>query len=125
MAEELAHQLEIGQALSELRDRGVLILGSGNIVHNLRRLSFDGRPEAFALEFDDLVTGRLIDRDFETLANRETLGSLLTEAHPSVDHYLPALTIAGASDQRDDLLFMTDSIDLGSISMRSFIFHPK
>ena len=92
---------------------------------DLRRLSFDGRPEAFALEFDDLVTGRLIDRDFETLANRETLGSLLTEAHPSVDHYLPALTIAGASDQRDDLLFMTDSIDLGSISMRSFIFHPK
>ena len=125
MAQGLAHQLEIGQALSELRDRGVLILGSGNIVHNLRRLSFVGRPEAFALEFDDLVTGRLIDRDFETLANREKLGSLLTEAHPSVDHYLPALTIAGASDQRDDLLFMTDSIDLGSISMRSFIFHPK
>ncbi|MEP0260075.1 MAG: 4,5-DOPA dioxygenase extradiol, partial [Sulfitobacter sp.] len=106
-------------------DRGVLILGSGNIVHNLRRLSFDGKPEAFALEFDDLVTGRLIERDFDTMANREKLGSLLSEAHPSVDHYLPALTIAGASDQRDDLLFMTDSIDLGSISMRSFIFHPR
>jgi len=125
MGQGLAHQLEIGQALSDLRDRGVLILGSGNIVHNLRRLSFDGKPEAFALEFDDLVTGRLIERDFDTMANREKLGSLLSEAHPSVDHYLPALTIAGASDQRNDLLFMTDSIDLGSISMRSFIFHQK
>ena len=44
-------------------------------------------------------------------------------AHPSVDHYLPALTIAGASDARDDLTFMTSSIDLGTVSMRSFVFH--
>ena len=44
-------------------------------------------------------------------------------AHPTVDHYMPALTIAGASDARDALTFMTDAIDLGSVSMRSFVFH--
>ena len=125
MGQGLAHQLEIGQTLSDLRNRAVLILGSGNIVRNLRRLSFDGRPEAFALELDDLATGRLIDRVFDTLADRDKLGSLLIEEHPNVDHYLPALTIAGPSDNRDELLFMTDSIDLGSISMRSLIFHAK
>ena len=52
-----------------------------------------------------------------------TLGTLLREAHPTVDHYLPALTIAGAADAKDALTFMTDAIDLGSVSMRSFIFH--
>ena len=44
-------------------------------------------------------------------------------AHPSVDHYLPALTVAGAADARDSLLFMTDDIDLGSVSMRSFVYY--
>jgi 4,5-DOPA dioxygenase extradiol len=77
----------------------------------------------FALEFDGLFADRLADRDFAALADREALGALLPQAHPSVDHYLPALTIAGASDTRDALTFMTDSIDLGSVSMRSFVFH--
>ena len=44
-------------------------------------------------------------------------------AHPTVDHYMPALTIAGASDAQDRLTFMTDAIDLGSVSMLSFVFH--
>ena len=57
------------------------------------------------------------------LADREQLGSLLRMAHPSHDHYLPALTVAGAADDKDALTFMTDAIDLGSVSMRSFIFH--
>jgi 4,5-DOPA dioxygenase extradiol len=123
MSRGLEHQLEIGQSLSELRDRGVLILGSGNVVHNLRAMRRGGEPLDFALEFDTLFSDRLADRDFAALADAEQLGALLVAAHPTVDHYLPALTIAGASDARDDLTFMTDAIDLGSVSMRSFIFH--
>ncbi|WP_370295955.1 4,5-DOPA dioxygenase extradiol [Poseidonocella sp. HB161398] len=123
MGRGLAHQLEIGRLLSELRDRGVLILGSGNVVHNLRAMRPGGRPQDFALEFDQLFAERLEARDFASLADREGLGSLLQMAHPSVDHYLPALTVAGASDGRDTLSFMTDAIDLGSVSMRSFVFH--
>ncbi|MBU3259536.1 4,5-DOPA dioxygenase extradiol [Roseovarius sp. PS-C2] len=125
MSRELTHQLEIGRTLSELRDRGVLILGSGNVVHNLGAMRPGGKPLDFALEFDRLFADRLADRDFAALADTESLGSLLRAAHPSVDHYLPALAIAGASDARDDLTFMTDAIDLGSVSMRSFIFHAN
>ncbi len=123
MGRGLDYQLEVGKALSALRDRGVLILGSGNVVHNLRAMRFGGKPQDFAVEFDTLFTERLTDRDFATLADPRKLGALLPMAHPSVDHYLPALTVAGASDARDDLTFMTDSIDLGSVSMRSFVFH--
>ncbi len=123
MSRDLGYQLTVGQALSDLRDRGVLILGSGNVVHNLRAMRPGGVPQDFALAFDTLFADRLAARDFAALANRDGLGALLTAAHPTVDHYLPALTIAGASDGRDDLAFMTDAIDLGSVSMRSFVFH--
>lgn len=123
MTQGLDYQLEIGASLSDLRDRGVLILGSGNVVHNLRRMQFDGAPQDFAIEFDTLFADRLSARNFDALADRNALGSLLEMAHPSVDHYLPALTIAGASHKNDALTFMTDSIDLGSVSMRSFVFH--
>lgn len=125
MSRGLDHQLETGRLLAELRDRGVLILGSGNVVHNLGAVKWaaNSTPHDFALEFDTLFTERLTDRDFASLADARGLGPLLRTAHPTVDHYLPALTIAGASDDRDALTFMTDSIDLGSISMRSFVFH--
>lgn len=125
MSRGLGHQLEIGRTLSELRDRGVLILGSGNVVHNLRAMRRGGQPLDFALEFDTLFADRLADRDFAALADTKGLGALLSAAHPTLDHYLPALAVAGASDARDDLTFMTDAIDLGSVSMRSFIFHAN
>ena len=123
MGRGLAHQLEIGKALSELRHRGILILGSGNVVHNLRTMKIGSRPFDFATEFDTIFADRLTDRDFAALADTQVLGALLPEAHPTVDHYMPALTIAGASDARDTLSFMTDAIELGSVSMRSFVFH--
>ncbi len=123
MSRGLDHQLEIGKTLSDLRDRGVLILGSGNVVHNLRAMRPGGKPQDFAQEFDQIFAHRLESRDFKTLADGNGWGSLLPMAHPTVDHYLPALTIAGASNARDELTFMTDTIDLGSVSMRSFVFH--
>ena len=126
MTKDLDWHLEIGKALSELRDRGVLILGSGNVVHNLRALDWvNGRPREWAVDFDNMFASRLEDRDFASLADRQGLGSLLRQAHPSVDHYIPALTIAGASDARDQLDFMNTGFDLGTLSMRSFIFHAQ
>lgn len=123
ISRDLDHQLQVGRALSDLRDRGVLILGSGNVVHNLRAMQRGGAPQDFALEFDRQFADRLTDRDFVALSDRGQLGPLLHRAHPSVDHYLPALTVAGASDARDALTFLTDTIELGSVSMRSFVFH--
>ena len=68
MSRDLDYQLEIGQLLSSLRDRGVLILGSGNVVHNLRAMRPGGQPQDFALEFDTLFADHLAQRDFGTLA---------------------------------------------------------
>ena len=125
MSRGLDYQLEIGRALSSLRDRGVLILGSGNVVHNLGAVKWgkNARPHDFAEAFDQMFAERLEARDFGALADRGKMGALFQMAHPSADHYLPALTVAGASDGRDDLTFMTEDIDLASISMRSFVFH--
>ena len=125
MTKDLPHHVEIGRALRKLRDRGVLILGSGNVVHNLRAVRWGKGSQAWdwAEEFDGLFADRLEAGDIETLADRKQLGQLLTMAHPSVDHYLPSLTVAGAADAKDSLLFMTDTIDLGSVSMRSFIYY--
>lgn len=127
MTRGLDYQLEIGRKLSELRDRGVLILGSGNVVHNLGAVQWgkNRKPHDFAQEFDTLFADKLEDRDFAALADRNGLGTLLRMAHPTVDHYLPALTVSGAADDGDDLTFMTDTIDLASISMRSFVFHAR
>lgn len=123
MSADLDHHIEIGRALADLRGRGVLIMGSGNIVHNLPRMNPGGAPQDFAVEFDGFFAERLEARDVAALADRAGMGRLLSEAHPTVDHYLPALTIAGASSPEDDLTFMTDAIDFGSVSMRSFVFH--
>lgn len=123
MAKGLDYQLEIGKTLSELRERGVLILGSGNVVHNLRDMRNDGHTYDYTHEFDSRFADKLVDRDFAALADPTYWGNLLRKAHPSVDHYMPALTIAGASDDRDDLSFMSDTMELGSLSMRSYVFH--
>jgi len=123
MSADLAHHIEIGRRLADLRDRGVLIMGSGNIVHNLPRMRPGAAPQDFAVAFDSFFADRLEARDHGALADRAGMGLLLTEAHPTLDHYLPALTIAGASSPDDALTFMTDVIDLGSVSMRSFVFH--
>jgi 4,5-DOPA dioxygenase extradiol len=123
MSADLDHHIEIGRTLADLRKRGVLIMGSGNIVHNLPRMNPGGAPQDFAIEFDESFAARLEARDLSALADRAAMGSLLSEAHPTVDHYLPALTIAGSASMEDDLTFMTGAIDFGSVSMRSFVFH--
>lgn len=123
MNKDLDWHLSIGKTLAELRNRGVLILGSGNIVHNLPEMKFGSGAFDWATEFDDLFTQALTDRNLQALADRSHLGNLLTRAHPTIDHYLPSLTIAGASAPDDLLMFTNESIDIGSISMRSFVFY--
>ena len=123
MTKDLDWHLDVGRSLAALRDRGVLILGSGNVVHNLRAMRMGGKPWEWATEFDGTFGEKLENRDFAALADRVGLGSAFSQSHPSIDHYLPALTVAGASTEKDALTSMNEGIDLGSVSMRSFIFH--
>lgn len=123
MSKDLDWHLQIGKDLAELRGKGVLILGSGNVVHNLRAMRWGGKPYDWAVEFDSFFADRLAARDFAALADRQRMGSLFAMVQPTPDHYLPALTAAGVTDEKDQLTFMNDSIDIASVSMRSFIFH--
>lgn len=120
-----SRHVEIGQALAPLRDEGVLILGSGNVVHNLgdavsRMRSDDAAAPVWASAFDAAVVSALEERDTDVLARLiETPEG--RKAHPSPDHFLPLLYAAGASTG-DPAGFPMTGFDLGSISMRTVLF---
>jgi 4,5-DOPA dioxygenase extradiol len=118
-----AEHLAIGRALAPLRDEGVLVLGSGNLVHNLRHAfgawhrGETGTPE-WAREFDLGIARALERRETDHL-----VGALASDAgrrsHPTPDHYLPLLYAAGASGAGDQVTFPIEGFDLVSLSMRA------
>jgi 4,5-DOPA dioxygenase extradiol len=120
-----AEHLAIGRALAPLRDEGVLILGSGNVTHNLRHAframqNGDRTTPDWAASFDRDLASALEQRDHHFLeqALERADGRL---AHPTPDHWLPLLYVAGASDERDPVSFPITGFDLGSLSMRSVV----
>jgi 4,5-DOPA dioxygenase extradiol len=117
-----AEQMAIGMELRSLRDSGVLVLGSGNLVHNLPDMRFDGAVHDWALEFDHLTARALEERDFAGLANLDRASALFRRAHPTPDHLIPAFYCLGLVETQDSLIFFNEGIDLGCTSMRSFIF---
>jgi 4,5-DOPA dioxygenase extradiol len=112
------YHLELGQRLGALRDQGVLILGSGNIVHNLGLLNWQQPDQAYdwATRFDADVKRYLEAGDAGALVDyqRHPAGNL---AVPTPDHYLPLLYVAGLRRNDDDLQVLVDGVSLGSISM--------
>jgi 4,5-DOPA dioxygenase extradiol len=120
-----AEHVTVGRQLKALRDRGVLIVGSGNIVHNLRAARWNSRSnEAYdwAVDFDAKTAERIEEGDVAGLADFQKLGSLAQLAHPTYDHFLPLLHAAGATEPREPVRFFNESYQLGSISMRSVIW---
>lgn len=122
---DAAAHIEIGRALAPLRDKGVLIMGSGNVTHNLgdafrsMRTGNTATP-AWAADFDAAVVQALEARDMETL------GGLVDSpdgrrAHPSPDHFIPLLYVAGAGGG-DRMEYPITGFDLGSLSMRSVLY---
>ena len=117
--------LELGHEIQSLRERGVLILGSGNIVHNLSRMDWDNPSGAYdwAVEFDAKVKEAVEAHDANSLAQPQQWGeALLATAHPSVEHYLPLLYCMGSSDERDRVSYPYEGFDFASISMRMILF---
>ena len=115
----------LAQQLKSLRNRGVLIVGSGNIVHNLSRMQRGAAGnEAFdwALEFDQTIGGYLQQGNLAALQNFQKLGSLALMAHPTYEHYLPLLYAAGAVDSNEKMRFFNTTFQAGSISMRSVVW---
>jgi 4,5-DOPA dioxygenase extradiol len=117
--------LAMGQQLRALREQGVLIVGSGNIVHNLRamvRTAPDHQATDWALEFDALTARHITRGDPAGLANFLSLGALTKAAHPTHDHYLPLLHAAGAVHEGEAPHFFNEGFQMGAISMRSVVW---
>ena len=117
--------VELGKELAFLRERGVLIIASGNIVHNLREMRPDRPPFDWAVEFDQQVKDRIERDEPDRLIDYLSLGAAARLAVPTTDHYLPLLYALGRRDERDEVAFFNESFDLASISMRSAIFGAR
>jgi 4,5-DOPA dioxygenase extradiol len=116
-----AAHLDLARELKPLRERGVLIIGSGNLVHNLGALNPGGAPYDWAQAFDETMKTRIAERDGAGVAEALNGSRTARLAHPTPEHFLPALYPLGVADERDELSFFSESFDLGSISMRSFL----
>lgn len=123
-----ADHFAMGRQLRKLRNEGVLIIGSGNIVHNLRQMDWSTKapPKDWAVEFDQWVKEHLENQNFSPLIEsprQSTAGQL---SIPTWEHYLPLLYVLGAADETDTLSFPYEGIHHGSISMTTVSFEaPK
>lgn len=116
---------EVGKRLMPLRDEGVLILGSGNIVHNLHTYAWGRHPVQpfdWAARFEGTVRELIEQGDHRALVDYASLGPDAELSIPTPDHYLPLLYVLGASMEDESVGFPTEGMDGGSISMLSVQF---
>ena len=111
---------ELGRELQALRREGVLILGSGNIVHNLRLLQWNAaEPYPWAAEFDRLTTELILAVEHDRLVAYPALGEAARLSIPTNEHYLPLLYTLALQQPDEAVSFFAEGLPLGSISMRS------
>ncbi len=111
---------ELGEQLKYLRTQNVLVLGSGNIVHNLGKIKWADEAYPWAEEFDELVKQKITSRDFDTLINYQNLPQASLSI-PTPEHYLPMLYILGMINPHSNISFFCENVTMGAISMTSFM----
>ena len=119
----LQYHYDLARELSGLRDQGVLIIGSGNIVHNLGMLDFeniDAPVFDWAGEFDEKVKKNLINGNHDALVHYHNLGRTSPLAVPTLDHYLPMIYAIALQGKNEPLTFTHEGFQYGSVSMRCF-----
>ena len=120
-----ADHYALARQLKVLRGRGVLIVASGNTVHNLgqmQRGAAGNQAFDWALEFDQTIAGYVQQGNLDALQNFQKLGTLATMAHPSYEHLLPLLYAAAAVDASEPVRFFNTSYQFGAIAMRSMVW---
>jgi 4,5-DOPA dioxygenase extradiol len=119
----MSYHYQLAKKLSAIRDEGVLVIGSGNAVHNLRMIDFrnvDARPFDWAVSFDEELKRCLSEGDHERLLDfRAIPGGDLSV--PTLDHYLPMIYALGMKREGEQLSYVHEGFQNKSISMRSFI----
>lgn len=121
MAKPAEYHYALGKSMKHLRENGILVLGSGNLVHNLFKadLRSDTDPYDWAIDFENEVVEYLEKKDFDELIN---YGDQRTLSIPTRDHYLPLLYILGMVDDEDELEIVYKGIQNKSVSQLSFLF---
>lgn len=116
------HHYDLAKELSSLREKGVLILGSGNIVHNLGLAKFEQNPTPYdwAIEFDNLSKQLIESREHSKLITYDKLGEAARLSVPTPDHYYPMLYALALQQKDERLEFFNEQLAFGSGSMRSF-----
>ena len=113
---------DIGRKLAPLRDEGILIVGSGTLVHNLHTYAW-GRhvpdPYDWAIRFENEAKEMMLAGEYKPLINYETLGPEASLSIPTPDHYLPLLYVIATRQQGEAITFPIEGVDGGSISMLS------
>lgn len=118
-----AYHFALAKELSTLRSKGVLIIGSGNIVHNLRAADFhniSANPFPWAHEFDEISKTKILNREFMDLVNYEKIGQAAMMSIPTPDHYFPMIYSLGLVRDKDEVRFTYEEIQNASVSMRCF-----
>jgi 4,5-DOPA dioxygenase extradiol len=113
---------EIGRRLAPLRGEGVLIIGSGNLVHNLHTYAWGGHmpePYDWAIRFEREAREMMVAGEFKPLIDYENLGPEAKLSIPTPDHYLPLLYVIAGRQERETITFPVEGVDGGSISMLS------
>jgi 4,5-DOPA dioxygenase extradiol len=118
------YHYDLAKELAVLRRKGVLIIGSGNMVHNLRMVAWDklNEPEYgfdWANEMNSLFKQKITDNDFKSLINYQSLGTAAKLAIPTPDHYYPLLYTLGLQNGKDEISFFNDKAVGGSLTMTS------
>ncbi|HVZ40505.1 MAG TPA: 4,5-DOPA dioxygenase extradiol [Candidatus Kapabacteria bacterium] len=118
------YHYDLAKDLAALRRRGILIIGSGNIVHNLRMISFDhiddpGYGFDWALEINEAMKKKMAARDHAALIDYDSFGTGARLAIPTPDHYYPLLYVLGLQEKSDEISFFNDYAVAGSLTMTS------
>ena len=115
---------ELAEKLSKLRDKGILIIGSGNIIHNLRLIDWRnintvGAGWDWAIEARAKTNEWILDGNYQNLINFEKQGTALQNAVPTPDHYLPLIYTLGLKKKTEEISLFNDELIGGSLSMTS------
>lgn len=118
------YHFDLAKQLQSLRNKGVLIIGSGNMVHNLRMVAWDKLQEAeygfdWAMEMNSIFKDKIQQRDFQALIHYEKLNAAAKLAIPSPDHYYPLLYAMALQNPKDDIQIFNDKAVGGSLTMTS------
>jgi 4,5-DOPA dioxygenase extradiol len=121
------YHFDLAKQLKALRNKGVLIIGSGNMVHNLRMIAWDKLQEPefgfdWAIEMNTIFKDKIANSDFQSLINYEKLGAAAKLAIPTPDHYYPLIYSIALQEKQDKITFFNDKLVGGSLNMTSVKF---